>query len=69
VFTTTGAGHVAIGASVSLTVTVKMQLAMLWLESVAVHVTVVVPGAKVLPEGGVQTTVGLGSQLSVAVAP
>jgi hypothetical protein len=55
-----------VGFSVSLTVTVKEQLAVLPDVSVAVHVTVVVPFEKVEPEGGLQTTVTPG-QLSVAV--
>ena len=62
------AGQVIVGAVGSSTVTVKVQLLLLLLVSVAVHVTVVVPSEKVLPEEGVQLTVGLGSQLSVAVA-
>ena len=33
----------------------------------AVQLTVVVPIGKVLPDAGLQTTVGLGSTLSVAV--
>jgi hypothetical protein len=37
-------------------------------ESVAVHVTRVVPTGKTLPEGGVHTTVGAGSLASLAVA-
>ena len=35
-------------------------------ESVAVHVTVVVPGGNTDPDGGLHTTVGAGPQLSVA---
>ena len=35
-------------------------------ESVAVHVTIVVPGGNIDPDGGVHTTVGAGGQLSVA---
>jgi hypothetical protein len=33
----------------------------------ALHTTVVVPTTKVLPDGGEQMTIGLGSHLSVAV--
>ena len=40
-----------------LTVTVKLQLVLLPQLSVAVQVTVVVPGGKVLPLGGLQLTV------------
>ena len=35
-------------------------------ESVAVHVTIVVPGGNIDPDGGLHTTVGGGAQLSVA---
>jgi hypothetical protein len=35
--------------------------------SVAVHVTIVVPGGNIDPDGGLHTTVGAGGQLSVAV--
>ena len=48
----------------SKAVTLKVQLAVLLDPSVAVQVTVVVPSGKQLPDGGVQTTVGIG-QLSV----
>ena len=37
-------------------------------ESVAVHVTMVVPTGKTLPEGGAHTTAGVGSLSSLAVA-
>jgi hypothetical protein len=47
-------------------VTVKLQLLMLPLASVAVHVTVVTPNGKQLPDGGTQVTV-TPEQLSVAV--
>src|SRR5437879_13764605 len=54
------------GSSVSLTVTVKLQLAV-WLDaSVAVQVTVVVPLAKAVPLGSAEGRVAHG-QLSVAV--
>jgi hypothetical protein len=49
-----------------LIVTVKLQDALLAQASVAVQVTVVVPAAKVEPDAGEQTTVGV-PQLSVAV--
>jgi hypothetical protein len=55
-----------VGFSVSLTVTVKLQVAVLPDESVAVQVTVVVPLGKLEPEGGVQLVVTPG-QLSLAV--
>jgi hypothetical protein len=50
----------------SLTVTVKVQLPVLPLPSVAVQVTVVVPLGKAVPVLGEQATVGPG-QLSEAV--
>jgi hypothetical protein len=50
----------------SLTVTVKLQLAMFVAASLAVQVTVVVPTAKQLPEAGKQLAVGFG-QLSEGV--
>ena len=55
------------GAVVSCTVTVKLQLLLLLLESVVTQFTVVAPGAKVLPEAGVQTSTGLVSQISEVV--
>ena len=61
------AGHVIFGASVSLTVTVKVQALVLPEASLAVQVTVVVPVAKVEPLGGTQVRLKL-VQLSVAVA-
>ena len=61
------AGHVIVGACISLTVTVKLHIAVLLDESVAVQVTVVVPLLKVDPDAGEQATVGAGVQLSVAV--
>ena len=64
--TTIGAGQVIDGASVSLTVTAKLHALVFSLESVAMHVTDVVPTGKELPEAGVQATVVL-VQLSVAV--
>jgi hypothetical protein len=61
-----GAGQVIFGGSVSTTVTVKLHVAVLPDVSVAVQRTVVVPLAKIEPEGGTQTTVTPG-QLSLAV--
>ena len=52
---------------VSTTVFVKVSLLLLPEKSVAVHVIVVTPSGKVLPDGGVQVTEGLGSTMSVAV--
>lgn len=60
-------GHVIVGACVSLTITVKLHIAVFFDESVAVHVTVVVPLLKLDPDAGEQATVGAGLQLSVAV--
>jgi hypothetical protein len=46
-----------------ITVTVKLQKLVFWAQSVAVQLTVVVvPTAKMLPEGGVQYTVELTPQ-------
>src|SRR5881397_731471 len=59
-------GQVSVGASVSLTVTVKVQALVLPLLSLAVQVTVVTPLLKVEPLGGTQTLVTPG-QLSLAV--
>ena len=50
----------------SVTVTVKVQLLVLPLASVAVFVTVVTPGGKVLPLGGLLTRL-VTLQLSVAL--
>src|SRR5206468_1088010 len=60
------AGQVIAGASVSLTVTVKLQVALLPWPSSAPQFTVVGPRAKLLPLAGVQVTVAV-PQLSVAV--
>jgi hypothetical protein len=60
------AGQVILGACVSFTVTVNVQVAVLPDASVAVDVTVVVPLGKKLPDAGELTTVTPG-QLSVAV--
>ena len=59
------AGQVICGFSVSLTVTVKEQVAGLPLASLTVQLTVVVPFGKVEPEGGVQVGVPVPVQLSV----
>ena len=59
-------GHATVGFSVSLTVTVKLHVAVFPDASVAVQLTVVVPIGKVEPDAGEQTTVTPG-QLSVAV--
>jgi hypothetical protein len=61
------AGQLMVGAVVSFTVTVNVQVAVLFAASVAVHVTVVVPFWNVDPDAGVQTTVGVPPQVSVAV--
>jgi hypothetical protein len=61
-----GAGHAIVGASVSLTVTVNVHAAVLPAASVAVHVTVVTPFAKVAPEAGAHETVAP-AQLSAGV--
>jgi hypothetical protein len=44
----------------------NVQVAVFPDESTAVHVTVVVPGGSIDPDGGLHTTVGAGPQLSVA---
>ena len=48
-FTETLAGHVMVGNSVSVTVTVKEQVAVLALASVTLKVLVVIPTGKVAP--------------------
>ena len=65
--TVTFAGHVIVGACVSVTVTVNVHVAVFAAASVAVQVTVVVPTGKVEPEAGTHTIVAPG-QLSDAVA-
>ena len=64
------AGTVSTGGVVSTrsTVTWKVPVLELPCESVAVHVTVVVPTGKLLPEAGVQLGVIEPSVLSVALA-
>jgi hypothetical protein len=60
-------GQLIVGGPSSRTVTVNVQVAEFPSASVAVQVTVVVPTANALPEGGLHETVGLSSQRSVAV--
>ena len=60
------AGQTIVGGCVSVTVTVKEQVAVLPDVSVAVAVTVVVPFGNVDPDGGFATTVTPG-QLSLAI--
>jgi hypothetical protein len=55
------------GVTSRATVTVKVQVVRFVQSSVAVQVTVVVPGGKRLPDGGAHVTPTLGSALSVAV--
>src|ERR1043166_6406121 len=64
--TVTSAGHVMVGSCVSLTVTVKVQVLMLPLLSVAMLVTIVTPTGKVLPLDGTLTTL-VTLQLSAAL--
>jgi hypothetical protein len=52
---------------VSFTVTVKLHIDMLFTASLTVHVTVVVPFGKVLPEAGVQVGAPTPGQLSLTV--
>jgi hypothetical protein len=59
-------GTVTVGGVVSVTVTLKEPLAEFPEASVAVHVTVVCPTPKVLPEAWSQLTPGLGSMASEA---
>src|SRR5919204_163361 len=65
-FTVRLAGQLITGNCVSFTVTVKLQLLLLPLASVAVLVTVVTPTGKLVPLAGLLDTVTPG-QLSVAV--
>jgi len=55
------------GACASVTVTLKLQLLLLLAASWLLHTTVVVPLEKVEPLAGVQLTLTLPSQRSVAV--
>lgn len=59
-----GDGQVSVGAWASLMVTVKLHEVIPWL-LLAVQVTVVVPIAKAVPEGGAQVTVGTGQPAEV----
>ena len=63
---TMSAGSVSTGALVSLTVTVKLAVALLPLASVAMQVTEVSPSGNSVPEAGVHTTVTGGEAVSVA---
>jgi acyl-CoA hydrolase len=62
-----GAQVVMVGATVSRTVTVKEQVLVLRKTSLPVHVTVVTPEGKRLPEAGTQETEAVGSQALVTV--
>ena len=62
------AGQVTVGFSVSLTVTVNVQEALLPFASLTVQVTEVTPFGKLEPDAGVQLGVPTPEQLSVAVA-
>jgi hypothetical protein len=64
--TVTSSGQVIDGAVTSCTVTLNVHWALFPLASVAVQVTCVVPSGKILPEAGLQTTVGDASQSSPA---
>jgi hypothetical protein len=63
-----GEGQVIVGDSLSLTVTVNAQEALLPAASLTVQVTVVMPFGKVEPLEGLQLTAPTPKQLSVAVA-
>ena len=65
VFARMFAGHVTTGGSASITVTVNEQVAGTPMPFDAVQFTVVVPTGNVLPEAGVQMTVGAGVPLAV----
>ena len=62
------AGQLMVGGCVSLTVTVKVQLAELPAASLTVQVTVLTPLGKAEPLGGLHDGVPTPGQLSVAVA-
>jgi len=64
---TMSAGQLTTGGTVSRTRTVKLHCALFPASSVAVQVTVVSPIGNSEPEGGAQTTVGPGSQASLAL--
>ena len=61
------AGHVTVGACVSLTVTVNEHVVFGNTPFDAVHVTVVVPIANVEPDAGTHVTVGSGHPAAVGV--
>jgi len=61
------AGQLAVGGSLSVTVTVKLHVAVRPEASVAVQLTVVVPTGKSPPEAGLQRIVAP-EQLSLALA-
>nr|WP_238145304.1 hypothetical protein [Antricoccus suffuscus] len=61
-------GKLSIGAVISATVTENVPVPVFPAVSVAVQDTTVVPTAKTDPDGGAQSTTGLGSTSSVAVA-
>src|SRR6185436_7881998 len=61
------AGQVSTGASLSVTVTVKLQLPTLPAASVAEQLTVVDPFGKAVPEAGLHVTAPRPGQLSVAL--
>jgi hypothetical protein len=63
------AGTVTTGGVVSCTVIVKELLPVLPASSVAVHVTVVVPSGKVLPDAGAHVEVRLPLTASIADSP
>ena len=59
-------GHIIVGGSLSLTMTLKLQLLVFPAASMAVHKTVLVPFGKSEPDGGVQLALAPG-QLSVTI--
>jgi len=61
------AGQAIVGGCVSLTLTVNVQLAILFTASFTVQVTVVTPAGKVEPDGGVQVGTPTPVQLSLTV--
>jgi hypothetical protein len=60
-------GQVIIGGSLSLTVTVKLQVASGATLLEAVQLTVVLPLGNTLPDGGVQVTVGDGRPVVITL--
>ena len=58
---------VSTGNGSGIITTTNVQLVLFPHESVAMQFTGVLPDGKALPDGGLQTTVGAGSQLSLAV--